>query len=159
MKPLLQSALVALLLGAVPALAAGDRPTAIEYGSRFAGHGAVLTDGLAAENTPSAVALTADGAVWFRESLSWHPRVARFGPDGSFHEFWDPFVDYRPGASYIARQGGPGAFTADGDGVVLGRVQSDASGTWITRMGADGRLGRRIIRLTTSKRPRRIDPS
>ncbi len=121
-------ACVLVLLGA----ASAHRPRVIEYGSKQDGIGAVLLPALNPWNTPDAVAVTSDGAVWFRETFSWHPRIARIGPDRRFDEFWNPLQDYRPGR--LIGIGIPGAFVADGDGVVVGNIDHDR----IRRVGPHG---------------------
>jgi len=75
----------------------GARPHlhVVEYGSREDKIGAILATGLDARNTPGAVTVTSDGAVWFRETFTWHPRIARFGADGSFREFRDPYAGWQ----------------------------------------------------------------
>ncbi len=54
------------------------------------GHLRVFGNGLAPENTPGPPVATSDGAVWFYETLSWHPRLVRIAPDGSMTEIRDP---------------------------------------------------------------------
>jgi streptogramin lyase len=108
------------------------RPTAIEYGAKEDHIGAVLLPGLNPWNTPDAVAVTSDGAVWFRETFTWHPRIARIGPDRRFDEFWNPVQDYRP--DHVQGFDVIGAFVADGDGVVIGTIQNDR----IRRIGPHG---------------------
>lgn len=65
----------------------------VEYCAKDDGHGSILLRGLRATNIPGALAVTDDDAVWFIETLSWHPRVARIDPNGTFREFPDPY-DY-----------------------------------------------------------------
>jgi streptogramin lyase len=121
-------ACASLLLAAAPS----HRPSAIEYGAKSDRIGAVLLPGLDAQNTPDAVAVTSDGAVWFRETFAWHPRIARIGPEGRFEEFWNPLQDYRPG--HYDGSETPGSFAADGDGVVIGPIENGG----IRRMGPHG---------------------
>jgi streptogramin lyase len=117
---------------ALLAVAPSHRPTVIEYGAQSDRIGAVLLPGLDPQNTPDAVAVTSDGAVWFRELFAWHPRVARIGPDHRFQEFWNPVQDYRPG--HYHGYAAPGSFVADGDGVLIGEIQDGR----IQRIGPQG---------------------
>ncbi|MBD5604355.1 MAG: hypothetical protein IAI48_04605 [Candidatus Eremiobacteraeota bacterium] len=119
------------------ALAASTRPNgglkAIEYGARGDGHGQVLAAGLNSWNTPDAVAVTSDGAVWFRETLTWHPRIARFAPDGSFREY---VVPDPAGLSY----GDSRAFVAAGNAVLFGPLVRSAAGWQIRRISERGEV-------------------
>ncbi len=65
----------------------------VEYGAKDDGHGTILLRGLRATNIPGALAVTDDDAVWFTETLSWHPRIVRIDRNGTFREFPDPY-DY-----------------------------------------------------------------
>jgi virginiamycin B lyase len=49
----------------------------------------VVGNRLRPTSVPGAPVVTRDGAVWFRETLSWHPRIARIAPDGRVAEFPD----------------------------------------------------------------------
>jgi streptogramin lyase len=137
--------LLALVAAPIVPTRAGEgvRPIVIEYGSRPQGHGAVLADGLDDRNTPSSVAVTSDGAVWFRESFTWHPRVARFAPDGSFREFREPMIDLR---GPDGQPFGVGAFVADGDGLVVGGIEPGPPGLRIRRLTSEGAVGWRDAR-------------
>lgn len=55
---------------------------------------AVYGNGLSPTNAPGGPVITSDGAIWFRETMAWHPRVARLGPDGTLTEYGDPFGGY-----------------------------------------------------------------
>lgn len=130
-------AIVLILLG--PTSGTVRRPTAIEFAAKEDGHGAVLFDRLGPWNTPSTVAVADDGAIWFRERLSWHPRIARIGTDGTLREYWDPIYDYRNGQG--DRFFTSGAFTPDGDGLLVGPVENGPTGLRIRRVDRDGRVG------------------
>jgi len=132
--PLVRTLIALVCACALGAAAPSHRPSVIEYGAKDDRIGAVLLPGLDPRNTPDAVAVTSDGAVWFRETFAWHPRIARIGRDGRFEEFWNPVEDMRPG-HYL--DGQPiGVFVADGDGVLIGVVWDDR----IRRMGPNGQV-------------------
>lgn len=103
----------------------------IEFGARSDHHGHVLTDKLDPRNTPSTLAVTADGALWFRETFTWHPRIARFAADGTFKEFNDPYAGepqdspcYQPDTCLpLAISDGFTPLTADGNDVLIGPIQ------------------------------------
>lgn len=131
-RPLVRTLTALLCACALLAAAPSHRPRVIEYGAKEDRIGAVLLPGLDARNTPDAVAVTSDGAVWFRERFAWHPRIARIGFDGRFEEFWNPLQDYRPG--HYGGYGDPGSFVADGDRVLIGTIEHDR----IRRIGPHG---------------------
>jgi hypothetical protein len=133
-KRLIVCGVIFALLG--PAYATVETLSAIEFGAKSDGHGSVLLDGLDPRNTPSAVAIAGNEDIWFRESFSWHPRISRIDTDGSLHEFWDPLFDYRNGQG---SQGIPvGAFTANGDGLLVGPVENGPNGARIRRIDHEG---------------------
>lgn len=63
----------------------------VEYGAKSDGHGAILLPSLDATNIPGSLTVTDDDAVWFIETLSWHPRLARIDRNGTFQEYPDPY--------------------------------------------------------------------
>lgn len=105
-------------------------------------------------NTPSTLAVTDDGAVWFRETFAWHPRIARFGADGSFREFRDPEqIDSsgpatsgktcvaNPQDCFPSEYAGFSALVAAGNDVVLGPLHRAPTRAYT--LSPDGRLGER----------------
>ncbi len=126
----------------VCAIAASSAPNVVEFGAQADGHGSILAPQLDSRNTPGTVAVTADGAVWFRESFDWHPRIARFGPKGDFQEFPDP---YHPGMGPASADGYYNAgsalspLVADGDDVLVGPVIDNR----VTVMSPDGSVHER----------------
>lgn len=42
---------------------------------------------------PGGPVVTSDGAVWYRQTLSWHPRITRMAPNGTYREYRDPYPE------------------------------------------------------------------
>lgn len=122
----------------------------IEFGAKSDHHGQVLTDQLDPRNTPSTLAVTDDGALWFRETFAWHPRIARFAANGTFTEFRDPYAgepQYSPCSKPDACLPLPFAdgFTplaADGNDVLIGPIQSSRQ---VLALSADGAITPRSV--------------
>jgi streptogramin lyase len=111
--------LAAIVLALDPAGARGVAFQVVEYGGKSDGIGAVLAEGLDPRNTPATIAVTDDGAVWFRETFTWHPRIARFGRDGSFREY--PAVGQAPDTQYYTDSYDEFVpLVADGNDVLVG---------------------------------------
>ena len=136
-KWLIVCGVIFALLG--PARATVETLSAIEFGAKSDGRGAVLLDGLDPRNMPSAVAIAGYGDIWFRESFVWHPRIARIGTDASLHEFWDPLFDLRDGLNNPIPSG---AFTAYGDGLLVGPVEALTCCTRYVQLRPARRLSR-----------------
>jgi streptogramin lyase len=86
-----------------------------------------IGNGISPENIPARPVVSADGAVWFYESLSWHPRIARISAGGDIEEFRDPLLDCRYPQTHISCsesvEGPPSVMVADGSGVVVTLAQ------------------------------------
>jgi len=122
--------------------------TVIEFGAKSDRHGQVLAAELDPRNTPSTLAVTDDGAVWFRETFAWHPRIARFAANGGFNEFRDPYVvnsygttqEYSCDATQscfpftYAESFSP--LVAEGDHVIIGPIRRNP--TRVLVLSADG---------------------
>ncbi|HVA28901.1 MAG TPA: hypothetical protein VNF68_12020, partial [Candidatus Baltobacteraceae bacterium] len=97
-------------------------------------------------NTPSTLAVTDDGAVWFRETFTWHPRIARFGAHGTFREFRDPYAGepqydpcYQPQSCFpVGGEDGFSPLVADGDRVLIGPLRRNP--TSVSVLSADGTI-------------------
>ncbi len=76
--------------------------------------------------------MTDDGAIWFRENFTWHPRIARFGADGSFREY----TYTNPDANYISNIA---PLVAEGNRVRLGFLHGNDP-AHVTTLDADGRF-------------------
>ncbi|MFN2528625.1 MAG: hypothetical protein ABR584_07900 [Candidatus Baltobacteraceae bacterium] len=131
-----------LLMFHAAAFAATGRPVVIEYGAKDDGIGRVLLPGLDARNTPGSVAVTDDGAIWFLENFSWHPRIARIDRNHHLHEFRIP--DSEQGVyTFAPFSYGLHPLVADGNGVLLGA--SDDTAAHVRTLSAEGKLGEKDI--------------
>jgi len=120
----------------------------IEYGAKSDGHGQILADVLDPRNTPSTLAVTNDGAIWFRENFAWHPRIARFAKDGTFNEYQDPYVDptnnpckMREACDPLDWSAGFTPLVADGNRVLVGPIQRNPAR--VVTLSPDGSVGTR----------------
>jgi hypothetical protein len=114
-----------------------------------------IGNGLSPENNPAAPVVTSDGAVWFYESLSWHPRIARLGSNGEFEEFRDPLLDCTIPATEILCSEGiqapPPVMYADGNSVSLQAKPSDLGISWHLTSIAAGMQGRKTCGDASSR--------
>jgi streptogramin lyase len=118
-------------------------PAVIEYGAKDDGHGAVLLAGLDSRNTPGTVAVTDDGAVWFRETFAWHRRIARIDLRGKLREFYLPELSQSDwfGTNFTA---GLPPLVADGNDVLLG--PTDTGSDVFDTLSPDGVVSQRAKR-------------